>query len=158
MTSEREETPDAQTDPAAGEQGGTAPEGVEVSGETSPEAASTAESEPGVDRQQRRDERWRERATAAEARVERLVRGEVIRQLAGRVSDPEAALRLGETNVGDLLDDAGNVDLREVEALARGLVAQYPSLQPRAHHGDIGQKSVSQQGKSVSWADVMRKK
>src|SRR4051794_2553632 len=90
---------------------------------------STAE-----DRQARRDARWRERATAAEARADRMTVREVLRLLGDRVADAQAALTLDGTDVADLLDEDGDVDEEAVADLAGRVLAARPYLRRTAMH------------------------
>lgn len=109
------------------------------------------------DRQARRDGRWRERAQVAEVRAERLARREVLRLLGSVITDPEAALILGQVDVSDLMDDDGDVDTEAVQVLADELVQARPYLRVSGpvHHGDLGAKAVMPQRQSQSWGAVI---
>jgi len=133
---------------------GDHPEGAATEGE-----AAEDQLEPGLtDRQSRRSAHWRERATAAEARAERLARREVLRLLGERVADPEAALTLDGGTISDLLDEDGEVDTGAVEELAGRVTEARPYLRNPSHHMDIGPKASLPQGRKATWGSVIKGK
>ena len=113
---------------------------------------------PGLtDRQARRSAHWRERATSAEARAERLARREVLRLLGERVTDPEAALTLDGGNLADLLDEDGDVDAEAVAELADRVAEARPYLRNPSHHMDLGPKRTSPgRGRSATWGSLVK--
>lgn len=112
--------------------------------------------EPVADRQARRDTRWRDRAQAAEARAERLATREVLRLLGDRVSDPQAALALSGADIGDLLDDGGDVDAQAVADLAEKVAAAHTMLRPVGHHLDLGPRATPVRRREASWGSIIR--
>lgn len=155
---EPEERSDAATEPDPEEP--SAPEGEEGTSRA-PEPDPTddgGEVEP-VDRQARREERWRERARTAEERAERLATREVLRLLAGRVSDPVVALQMSGESVADLLTDDGDVDDEAVAALADRMAEAHPALRRTPpQHMDLGPKRTLPQRPSTSWSGLIRGK
>lgn len=110
-----------------------------------------------TDRQARRSAHWRDRATSAEARAERLAHREVLRLLGERVSDPEAAMVLDGGNLADLLDEDGDVDPEAVAELAGRVTDSRPYLRIPAHHMDLGPKQTSPSwGHGADWASLLR--
>jgi hypothetical protein len=108
------------------------------------------------DRQARRDARWRERATVAEARADRLARREVLRLLGERVADAEAALTLDETEVADLLNEDGDVDEAAVADLAGRVLTARPYLRRSAvHHADLGPRQSLPRRTTATWSGLL---
>lgn len=132
--------------------------GRETAGDAPVEAGDADELEPSLTgRQARRDERWRDRARAAEARADRLATREVLRLLGGRVSDAQVALAMSGEAVADLLTEEGEVDDEAVADLAARVLEQHPALRKSAHHLDLGPKQSTSQRGSASWGGLLRK-
>lgn len=133
----------------------TIPDAAHAGGAPGGEAAED-ELEPGLtDRQARRDERWRDRARAAEERADRLTTREVLRVLGRQVNDAKVALAMAGEPVGNLLDDDGDVDEDAVAALAKRVLAQHPTLHRTGHHMDLGPKASLPQGRRATWGGLV---
>ncbi len=103
---------------------------------TGDEGAATDTDTPEVptgadDKQDRRDERYRQRLRETEAqrdtllqRVEHMQRNEVQRLTADRLADPQDLWR--ETELGDLLDDDGHIDTTKVDGRVGALLEEHP--------------------------------
>lgn len=147
-----EETTDATTEPEAAQ----AQSDAEPAGPAQPEGDQLAELEPDLgDRQVRRDERWRDRARTAEERADRLTTKEVLRVLGRQVNDAKVALAMSGEQIGNLLDDAGDVDEEAVAALAQRVLARHPTLHRTGHHMDLGPKASLPQGRRATWGGLV---
>lgn len=109
-------------------------------------------------RHARRSAHWRDRATTAEARAERLTHREVLRLLGERVSDPQAALILDGGNLADLLDQDGDVDPRAVAELAGRVTDSRPYLRIPGVNMDLGPKASLPQGRKATWGSMIKGK
>lgn len=103
--------------------------------DNAPDAASESAAEPEEAAEQParpgRDTRYRQqlRETQAERdallqRVEAMQRNEVQRLVADRLADPNDLWR--ESELSDLLDDAGNIDTAKLDDRVGGLLEEHP--------------------------------
>jgi hypothetical protein len=159
MTSNPEETPDAQMGTPPSEPSDPAPEGA---GNTSPEA--TGEPEPVGDRQGRRYAQTRTRLKEVSAerdtlasRVLNYQRADVERIASEHIARPELIWDNGLA-LEDVVDpDTGTVDTEAVtEAVQQIADRLRGALPPPAHHADIGAKSTSTSKPAASWGAVVR--
>jgi hypothetical protein len=118
---------------------------------------------PGEDRQSRRDERWRERATAAEQEVTALraqVRASRWREVeavaAPRIADvADLRLVVSDDTLAALFDQDGGLDVDAVHRLLDDVVAEHPAWRAVGHHGDLSPKRGVPPRRTATWAGVI---
>ncbi len=131
------------------------PEDAPQTGQDAPDAPESHEGSPN-----REAARWRSRLRATEAerdalaeRVTTMRRREAEQVASGSLSRP-ADLWLDGIEVGELLDDDGEVDAARVALAVKAVLDGRPQLAPKvADHGGGRRQSPAS---PASWADVIR--
>jgi hypothetical protein len=142
---------------------------VDPDDDTQDQGDDEPEDEPSPSSASREAARWRVRFREADServdltnRLERLQHAEIIRLAGEDLAAPEDIFDVGGLDLADVLDDDGDVDHAEVEAVIHTLLSTRPGLRKQAaprrtSFPDLG---GGQRGgpphASKSWASVLR--